>query len=354
MRPQLDPKRQCLKLDEWPAIDRHAWLAAIADDDPFSTSAGVAARWRPHTVHKNRRGYGRWLTFLENQQVPHTGCPLASITREHVRTYLTELQAQGVSHLTLRNRILELYATARVFKPDADLGWLRTVGANLSRTATRCADKSMPPFLAPTLLKRSSSELRRLADHPFDRRSAIKYRNWLIIHLASVVPLRLSNLARLDSKAHLRVVNGRWFIDIKGSEMKTGRDYAATFPDETARLLDRYLASVRPVLTGSQPRIPSTKLWIGARGRPLAEHSIYLIITKLTRAAFGTQINPHLFRHIFATTVSIVSPEVIEGARAALGHAGLETTRQYYNRASGIQASRDYGALVARLRNKSR
>jgi integrase len=73
----------------------------------------------------------------------------------------------------------------------------------------------------------------------------------------------------------------------------------------------------------------------------------------LTKRAFGTSLNPHLFRRIFATSVSIADPEAIEGARAALGHATLRTTQHHYNRASAFTAARKHAEIMQRLRAKT-
>ena len=82
---------------------------AIADD-LLSYERSSAASWRPATCHKNRRGYGRWLTFLKNSSAD-LSVPLADrVTREHVAAYLEELRRQQVAPYTLRNRILELHA----------------------------------------------------------------------------------------------------------------------------------------------------------------------------------------------------------------------------------------------------
>jgi integrase/recombinase XerD len=79
-----------------------------------------------------------------------------------------------------------------------------------------------------------------------------------------------------------------------------------------------------------------------------------VIITELTRRAFGEAINPHLFRHIFATSVSLADPEAIEGARAALGHATRPTTQHHYNRATAVTAARNHANIMQRLRSRTR
>ena len=78
-----------------------------------------------------------------------------------------------------------------------------------------------------------------------------------------------------------------------------------------------------------------------------------ITITELTQRAFGTALNPHLFRHIFATSVSIADPEAIEGARAALGHATRRTTQHHYNRASALTAARKHADIMRRLRART-
>jgi integrase len=94
-------------------------------------------------------------------------------------------------------------------------------------------------------------------------------------------------------------------------------------------------------------------LWLSRWGTPLAEHTIYLTITDLTKRSFGTSLNPHLFRRIFATSVSIADPEAIEGARAALGHATRLTTQHHYNRASAFTAARKHAEIMQRLRART-
>lgn len=56
-----DPERRALPPQHWPAVDRTAWVNAIADGGTFESS-GPAAHWRPRTRSSNIQHYGRWLT----------------------------------------------------------------------------------------------------------------------------------------------------------------------------------------------------------------------------------------------------------------------------------------------------
>jgi integrase len=304
-------------------------------------------------VHKNRRGYGRWLTFLANRGVDLAGDPAARVTEARLRAYLAELCKQGVKPYTLRNRFLELYATLKALAPDRDWRWLRTVVGSLDRDAIREADRSAPPILAGTILRRTRNALDALAQNPVNGKTAVAYRNTLMILLLAILPLRLRNFAALSLSRHLRCVDGIWQVDIGGNETKTDRPFAGSIPGEYGWYLDHYLEAVRPWFGLQKSNEGEQPLWVRSGGRPLAEHTIRLTVMRETGQLLGHRINPHQFRHIFATTVSMVETKTIEGARAALGHGTDRTTRHHYDRARNLDASRVHGQTIARLRRGS-
>jgi integrase/recombinase XerD len=351
MRPQIDPRRRCLLVAEWPEADQVAWQAALAADDPLSFERSIVSSWKPATRHKNRRGYGRWLTFLRNTGSDLLVPPADRVTRDKVAAYLAELRRQDVAPYTLRNRCMELRAVLLALAPERDWSWLRTCVVRLDRFAEDAADRSLPPLLASELLDCGLKELRHRARVPASCREAIAYRDWLMVTMLAVVPLRLRNFAALSLARHMERRIGLWRIDIEGSETKTGRPHAALVPSDVGRFIDFYLSNIRPRLDRGAG---GDVLWLSRSGTPLAEHTIYLAITGLTRLAFGTPLNPHFFRHIFATSVSIADPEAIEGARATLGHSTHLTTQHHYNRASAFTAVRTHADIVRRLRATTR
>ncbi len=74
--------------------------------------------------------------------------------------------------------------------------------------------------------------------------------------------------------------------------------------------------------------------------------ALYDCICRRTKAAFGSAINPHLFRDCVATTIAIKDPAHVEVARDLLGHSRLETTERYYNQARMLEASRQYQQVI--------
>ena len=350
MRPQTDPARRCLPVADWPDADRAAWQVALAADDLLSYERSSAASWRPATCHKNRRGYGRWLTFLRNSGADLSVHLADRVTREHVAAYLDELGRQQVAPYTLRNRILELHAVMLALAPKRDWSWLRACAVHLEHRAEDAADRSLPPLLASDVLYRSMKELHRRTQPPASCLEAIAYRDWLMLTFLAVLPLQLRNFATLSLTQHMKRRAGIWCIDIDGSETKTDRPFAANMPPDVGKFLDYYLSHMRPHLDQGAG---GSNLWLSRSGLRLAEHTIYMTIIELTQRAFGMALNPHFFRHIFATSVSIADPEAVEGARAALGHATCRTTQHHYNRASAITAARSHADVIRRLRAKT-
>jgi hypothetical protein len=159
MRPQIDVARRCLRVAEWPDADRIAWHAAVASGDPLSFERSTAAAWQPATCHKNRRGYGRWLTFLKSSGVDLTVSLADRVTHERVAAYLVELQRQEVAPYTLRNRISELLGVMLALAPDRNWSWLKTCVVHLDCRADDAADRSLPPLLASDVIEHGMKEL---------------------------------------------------------------------------------------------------------------------------------------------------------------------------------------------------
>ena len=135
MFPFQDPSRRCLKLDEWPEADRVAWMKAIRKDHVLD-DPGPASHWSPATLHKNRRGYGRWLTFLLDQDlVIPSQHPAERLTKEAVRGYLALLEGQGLAPYTVVARIDELRTVIAAMSPDRDWQWLTALVTRPRRRA---------------------------------------------------------------------------------------------------------------------------------------------------------------------------------------------------------------------------
>ena len=88
------PQRRSLPLHAWPAPDRAAWAAAIAEGDIFE-GRGPAAHWRPATRATNLDHYARWLGFLDSRgALAAPRRPEDRVTPEAVADYVARLRGE--------------------------------------------------------------------------------------------------------------------------------------------------------------------------------------------------------------------------------------------------------------------
>ena len=348
MDPKKDPARRCLKVDEWPEADQAAWRRALDQGDPLEDQ-GPASHWSPETIHKYRRGYGRWLNFLRhNGLLDETAMPGERVTRALVGKYLKELE-RTVAPYTVIGRLTELRAVVSVLTPGRDWKWLNPV-------VTRLRNR-----VAPTKPKRArirpSAELfawglKRMesvqgAENLSLRQRAAYYRDGLMVALLASRPLRRRNFAGITIGGHLIRMGDLYLLCFAASETKTRRPLEFPVPTELNVPLELYLDLHRPnLLRGAD----SDRLWISARGRPMSEISVYHRIVKITEEAFGAPINPHLFRDCAATSIAISDPEHVRIAAAILGHTNLRTTEKYYNQARMLEAVRRHQDCLVSVR----
>jgi integrase len=86
----------------------------------------------------------------------------------------------------------------------------------------------------------------------------------------------------------------------------------------------------------------------------MTKQGMYDRIRARTGEAYGTPINPHLFRDIAATTLAVAAPQHVRLAAPLLSHTNLATTERCYLQASGLEASARYQAQVLSLRRATR
>ena len=73
-------------------------------------------------------------------------------------------------------------------------------------------------------------------------------------------------------------------------------------------------------------------------------------ICRLTKKAFGTSINPHLFRDCAATMIAIEDPSHVRIVPSLLGHTSLKTAERHHNQAQTLEGVGHYHAALASRR----
>ena len=346
--PKSDPRRRCMKLENWPAQNRAAWEAAIAEGGLLE-GGGPAAGWRATTRNTVQDAYGRWLTFLARQAwLDRQASPAARLTPERLRAF-AELQDQ-VAPVTLRNRITNLAEALHVMAPEADFPWLRRARARLKARARPSRNKRRQIVPVRDLFQLGLDLMER-AEHAEIAREvwrASLYRDGLMITLLACRPIRRRSLAAMRMGEHLVRRGDAYQIALDEDLTKNDRRYDRPLHPALTPFIDRYLDYYRLRLFGDRE---DDHLWISWRHRPLSDADAYGRIVARTRSAFGTGVPLYRFRDSAMTSLGEEAPELVWVAPALLHHSDLRIAEQHYDLARDKQAvSRWQDHLRARRR----
>ncbi len=346
--PRKDPRRRCLRLEEWPAQDRAAWERATRSGDPFE-GAGPAGHWRPGTRQKVAASYGRWLTFLAcRAELDPAAGPAERVTEGHLRAYYDELNSQ-VSPVTVAGRIVDLHEALRVMEPRARLPFLTRAMHVLQARARPVRNKRARYVHPGHVFGRALKLLGRIEQKPCPRevwRSG-RFRDALMVAMLTAWPVRRRNFCGIVIGRNLLKVGDRYTLRFEGKETKNHRPIEATLPVALTPDINRYLEVHRPRLLAGRS---SDRFWISNRGTDMAEVSIYFRIREVTRRELGIALSMHAFRDGPPTALATDDPAHVGAAMPILGHTDPRVAEKHYNQARAVEAARRYQASLQELR----
>jgi integrase len=361
-RPQ-PPGHDAIRIQDWPAPDRHA-LAAAERPARLLDERGRAATWRPATRHALVGAYGRWLGHLRGQGVDLAAeLPTERVTPARIDTYRRFL-AGRCAPVTVASYLGQLHMFLLDLWPDRDWAWLSAIQARQQRLADPSRNKA-PRIVALADVVQLGLDLMEQADgEDADRATAgpshpsLLYRDGLLIALLAMRPLRQRNLLGLRIGAHLRRSPDGWDIHIPATESKTHTAITQPVPASLLRHLERYLAHHRPRLLvmrgpmapGHTSRPADDQLWVTRCGTAMTPGSLQKLLRRHTQARFGVVLNCHVFRDIAATAVAEARPEGRQLAADLLGHRNVVTTERHYIGARQQAALRQCQEDIVRLR----
>jgi site-specific recombinase XerD len=337
-------------VEEWPDADQDLWRRAL-DGDIDDEACTRATRWRPRTRLLNRQGYGRWVNHLLRSGVDLENAPAERVTPEQVRAYLGELRSQKLADDSICSRISQLHAAIAAMAPDHDWGWLKRRRNRLKVLVREGRRGRQVTLFTGDILGRALKALKLMEVEGIGHRvrSATAYRNWLMLAMLTLVPLRSHNFAELTLTRHLRRVRDDWVIEIPANEAKGKREIMMPVPPVLHRHLHYYLEHARPVLLAGRD---SDRFWISQLHTGMIATSVSNAIATFTGKVFGEAINAHRFRHIAATTTVMAAPKMVEAARALLTHSSPQTTQDHYVLGQSLAVGREHAALIAKLRRR--
>lgn len=346
--PEL-PMEQRLSLHEheWPERDRALWRAARHRAGPLDDD-GPAAAWKPKTVRKTVKDYGRWLGYCwHNGQLDPLASPAERITEQRLRAYIDDLRG-SLAPATVHTMVNNLCQMVRVMEPRAELGLLHRVVCRLRKLAKPSRNKAARLLDPRIMLEAGIAEMERAASAPADHPAlgASHVRDGLLLALLAVRPLRLANFAGLQLGRSIVRRDDGWWLDIDGEETKTGQAQWAPLPRALTMPLDVYVETYRPRLLSGRS---DDRLWIGIKGKPMADHGVYIAFTRLTARLFGRPIHPHLMRDAAMTALAIKAPSNVPAGARLLGHDSLATGQRHYNHADQVSAVLLYHEALAEI-----
>lgn len=336
-----------LTYNQWPVADRLLWERAFCNDDPFADATRLAKASQERCLWAWRRFLG-FLAIYESTALEIA--PNERLTAERVRALVSHL-AETNAPRSVVSLVDALYLGARVMMPEHDWSWLKAIKARL-RAAAPDQSQARPVITSVQLLdigQQLMDENKSEPGAPISMHDAIRYRDGLMVALLAFIPIRRKNLAALAIGRHIVLEDNRWFVIIPREETKTGTPIEFLIPELLVPYLTVYLDVVRPrILRGA----PCAALWVSPiRNGALSEVGLKKSFNRLS-VRVGFRITPHDARDAAATTWAISAPDQIGVARDLLAHSDLRTTTRHYNRARGIEASRAYSQVIARMRTK--
>jgi len=255
----------------------------------------------PHTLAAYRRDVFRLLQFARAQGVT----TWAEVTTPVARRYVAHLD-RHYARATVARQLSALRTLFRYLYREGAVSRNPFALVSAPKQARR-----LPAFLTP-------SEMSALLSTP-DPDTPLGLRDRALLEVLYATGLRVGELVALP-------VQGAAASDELRVLGKGRRERVVLMGAAARAALRRYLEAGRPALVrGGDPGT----LFLNARGGPLTDRGVRLIIDRHIRAAaLGRRISPHSLRHTFATHLLDGGAD-LRSVQELLGHAHLATTQIY-------------------------
>lgn len=153
----------------------------------------------------------------------------------------------------------------------------------------------------------------------------IAIRDSLIIRVMLQCGLRAGEVCALNIENVWREGHIHPAINLHRSSCKNHKGRYVDIPQPVKACLDSYIASL---LTAAYPCIPGKQLFFSHYSkRRLTIRDVHRLCCKVTQAALGRKVRPHIMRHTYATMLSRHTN--INVVQELLGHSSMHTTQIY-------------------------
>lgn len=348
----MNKRTLSLKRREWPTADRRAFIKALRKSSDLFGEDGLAIAWRQATRRKVAKSYGAFLHCLvRHNALDADVTPRDRVTRPNILLFVSDLRRRSVASTTVATMVRDLREAIRVMCPGAECEDLNLASRTLDRRAVPSRDQRHLLVAPSTLFYAGIARMKRFkAAAAIDPIAGVNYGDGLMMAMEAIKALRLRNLwGMLVDYNIVKNQLDEYEYRYEPHETKTRGRIRAPLPDKLAPWIRYWLTEVRPMLLAVSGR-NSQAMWITSRGQDMAAITLYYRFCKATKEETGKRINPHLCRKIIATGIAIGAPELIELAPGALDHTSRRHTKDAYDLADDLSASRITTKMVSRRR----
>lgn len=254
-------------------------------------------------------GYKNDLKYLQDFLSPNL--EISSITKENILLSIGQLSKQKKSSATI-NRFIS--AVRMLFSYAVKFGHIKKNPALEIKTVKN--SKKIPNFM-------TEAEITKLCNEPKVNEILWQSRDECLFKMMFSSGCRISEIKNLKlsdfmENYHSAIVTG------KGKKQRK-----VFFEKDSMQALKIYLNDRKKILEENNIKTPIDYLFINQKGNPISVSGIRFIISKYSGVQ-GTNhhVNPHSFRHTFATHM-INNGADVRLVQEMLGHSSISTTQRY-------------------------
>lgn len=254
-------------------------------------------------------GYKNDLKELQKFLAPTLD--IQAITKENLLLSIGQLSKEKKAAASV-NRFIAAVRT--MFSYALKFGYIKRNPALELKTVK--LPKRVPNFM-------TQPEVNQLCEQPVNNELLWEKRDHALFTMMYSSGCRISEITNLKlddfmDNYHSAIVTG------KGNKQRK-----VFFAQEARNALALYLQDRKKVLESHNIAEPTRQVFINQKGHPLSVGGVRFIISKYSGAE-GTNhhINPHAFRHTFATTM-IGNGADVRLVQEMLGHSSISTTQRY-------------------------
>ena len=236
---------------------------------------------------------------------------IKNIKKENLLLCIGQLSKQNRAAASINRFIAAvrtLFAYARKFNhlsenPAADLKTVKL-------------PKKMPNYM-------TESEVQQLCFQPVKSELLWKNRDVCLFLMMYSSGCRISEITNLKVDDFINNYHSA-FVTGKGNKQRK-----VYFEENSRKAIEVYLQDRSKIIADNGILNPSILFFINQKGQPISVNGIRYIITRYSGAE-GTKhhVNPHAFRHTFATSM-LANGADVRMVQEMLGHSSISTTQRY-------------------------